>query len=249
MPLGKYWVRSRRGYQKRIRDMQDRIYRKPGYYTSRKVATGRGLKVAKSQNTKLATPLLPLSKVAKLPYYDQNNFTTGIVLAGGYVFTANGLYDPNITGVGHQPMGFDQMMLFYEHYTVTASKITVNFYNNDVDDAVIVGVLVAPDATVETVFSKLNENGMLKKHWLTPSGGTDPKCSITLAANISKINGKKDVKSEDDFRGDVAANPAEQSFFHLFAYNQTTTNTVNVVFEVMIEYTAIFTEPRKMTQS
>jgi len=220
------------------------------YYQSVKARTGKGVKAPSSDlNTIMHTPLLPLSKMGKLPYYDQNNFSTGVVLAGSYVFTANGLYDPNITGVGHQPMGFDQLMLFYEHYTVTNSKITVNFYNNDATYPVMVGISVNPDATPETVFSKINENGLLKKHWLTPSGGTNPKCSITLAANISKINGKRDVKSEDDFRGDVASNPAEQTYFHLFAYNQTTVNVVNVVFEVMIEYTAIFTEPRKMIQS
>lgn len=218
-------------------------------YTSVRSHTGKGVRKAKSQNTLLTTPVLPLQKSSILPYYDQNTFSTGAVLAGGYVFTANGLYDPNITGTGHQPMGFDQMMLFYEHYTVTNAKITVNFYNVDADDSVIVGVLIAPDATIETNFSKLNENGMLQKHWLTPSGGNNPKCSFTLNANISKLNGKKDVKSEDDFRGDAAANPAEQSYFHLFAYNQATVNVVAVIFEVLITYTATFTEPRKMVQS
>lgn len=249
MPLGKYWVRTRRGYSKRYRYNAEHMRRGTKLYQSVKQNTGRGVKEAPSQNLLLSTPLLPLSKDGTLPYYDQNNFTTGSVTAGGYVFTANGLFDPNITGVGHQPMGFDQMMLFYEHYTVTKAKITVNFYNLDTDDSVVVGLLVAPDATLETNFSKLNENGMLKKHWLTPSGGHDPKCSITLFANISKINGKKDVRSEDDFRGDAVSNPAEQTYFHLFAYNQATVNTVNVAFEVMIEYSAKFTEPRKMVQS
>lgn len=214
-----------------------------------KASTGKGLKVVRPQLTSLHSPLLPLSKTAVLPYYDQNNFSTGAVLAGGYVFTCNGLYDPNITGVGHQPMGFDQMMLFYEHYTVLKSKITVSFYNNSNTDSVVVGVLIAPDANIETVFSKLNENGMLTKKWLTPSTGTDPKVSFTLIANMSKINGKKDVSSEDDFRGDVSSNPPEQTYFHLFAYNQGTVSVVNVLFEVRVEYTAIFTEPRKMVQS
>lgn len=218
---------------------------------SRKQRTGKGIKVIRPENAIMHSPMLPLSKTVKLTYYDQNNFSTGAVLAGNYIFTANGLYDPNITGTGHQPMGFDQMMLFYEHYTVTLSKITVNFYNNDADDSVVVGILVAPDATPETVFSKLNENGLLVKKWLSPqtSGSPAAKCSLAIKANISKINGKKDVRSEDDFRGDVAANPLEQTYYHLFAYNQVTVNVVNVCFEVLLEYTAIFTEPRKMIQS
>jgi len=49
--------------------------------------------------------------------------------SNSYFFSANGLFDPNTTGTGHQPMGFDQMMLMYEQYTVFASKITVEFIN------------------------------------------------------------------------------------------------------------------------
>lgn len=216
----------------------------------RKQRTGRGMGLAPSSNALFDTPLLPLKRFGKLPYYDQNNFNTGAVLAGGYVFTANGLFDPNITGVGHQPMGFDQMMLFYEHYTVTKAKITANFYNADPDDSVIVGILIAPDSTIETNFSRLCENGMYQKRWLSPNNGGDGnKTSITIMADISKINGKKDVKSEDDFRGDATVNPAEQTYFHLFGYNQVTLAVVNVSFEVLIEYSAVFTEPRKMIQS
>jgi len=209
-----------------------------------------GMTTGYSLNTLTHTPLFPISKWGKLPYYDQNSFSTGALTAGGYVFSANGMFDPNITGVGHQPMGFDQMMLFYEHYTVTQAKITVNFYNTDADDSVIVGILIAPDATINTNFSALNENGMLVKRWLNnATGNSGNKTTLTIQADIAKINGRKDLIDDDIFRGDVAANPTEQSYIHLFAYNHVSVNVVTVAFEVTIEYVAKFTEPRKMTQS
>lgn len=252
MPLGKYWVRSRGGYKKRVRDSPDRYYTSRKTYRSQRRRTGKGMNVLykNPQNVLGHTPMLPLKKWGSMPYYDNNNFSTGAAgAAGGYVFTANGLYDPNITGVGHQPMGFDQMMLFYEHYTVTKAKITVNFYNNDVDDSVVVGILIAPDATIETNASKINENGLCVRKWLSYLANNDGnKCSLTMTANIAKINGKR-ILNEDDYRGDAAANPQEQSYFHLFAYNQVTTNAPNVFFEVLIEYIAEFSEPRKMIQS
>lgn len=212
--------------------------------------TRPAMAIPKSLNILTHTPLMPVSKWAKLPYYDQNTFSTGAVSAGGYVFAANGLYDPNITGTGHQPMGFDQLMLFYEHYTVTSAKITVNFYNGDADDSVVVGILIAPSETVETNFSKLNENGMLTKRWLNANAGNGNNlCTLTAYANIAKINGKDKVINDDVFRGDIGANPTEVTYFHLFAYNQVTANVVAVPFEIMIEYTALFAEPKKMTQS
>jgi len=217
---------------------------------SKKVIKSKGVKIPKSLNTNLNTPVLPIKKRATLSYYDNNNFTTGAAASSGYVFTANGLYDPNITGVGHQPMGFDQMMLFYEHYTVTSCRLTVNFYNADATNTAMVGILVAPDATLETNYSKLNENGLLKKIHLSPTGSNPNNFkTISMQVNISKINGKKDVKSEDDFRGDVASNPLEQTYFHVFGYNFINVNTVSIYFETLLEYTAEFTEPKKMIQS
>lgn len=221
-------------------------------YKFSKQKTGKGMRVAPSSNVLLHTPLLPLSKTGKLPYAEIGTQLTATAgsLAAGYVFTANGLFDPNITSTGHQPMGFDQMMLFYEHYTVTGSTITVNFQNMDAVNPCMVGILIAPDATIETDVDKLLENGMYVKKHLAAFGGSESKASITVHANISKINGKKDVKSENDFRGDVNANPAEQTYFHVFVYNPWTIAAATpIVFETLIEYDAIFTEPRKMTQS
>lgn len=228
-------------------------YGKGGYpktYTSSRARTGKGMKVLPSMNSLLHTPLLPLSKYARLPYYDSNSLTAPANgLSTAYVFTANGLYDPNISGVGHQPMGFDQLMLFYEHYCVLSAKITVNFYNVDIDDHCVVGILIAPDATIETSPSKLNENGMLVKKFAEPNTSGSSHTSATVSVNLGKVNGKKDVTAEDDMRGDIASNPTEQTYIHIFVYNITSANTVVIPFECTIEYTAKFTEPRKMIQS
>ena len=39
-----------------------------------------------------------------------------------YQFSCNGLYDPNITGTGHQPMYFDQVTPIYNQYRVIGAK-------------------------------------------------------------------------------------------------------------------------------
>jgi len=39
-------------------------------------------------------------------------------------FKANGCYDPNATGVGHQPRGWDEHVSLYNKYVVLGSKIT-----------------------------------------------------------------------------------------------------------------------------
>lgn len=50
------------------------------------------------------------------------------------VFYANGLYDPDITGTGHQPQGYDQWGDLYRTATVLKSKISF-LYNLTSDDS------------------------------------------------------------------------------------------------------------------
>lgn len=44
-----------------------------------------------------------------------------------YKFTTAGLYDPNVSGTGHQPKFYDEFASLYQRYIVRGSKITVRF--------------------------------------------------------------------------------------------------------------------------
>ena len=44
-------------------------------------------------------------------------------------YSGNGLNDPNITGGGHQPMGFDQFNSLYINYVVTGVKLILEGVN------------------------------------------------------------------------------------------------------------------------
>lgn len=59
-----------------------------------------------------------------------------------YSFRANSAFDPDYTGIGHQPLGFDQMMALYARYEVISTKCTATFFN-DQEEALIVGSYVS----------------------------------------------------------------------------------------------------------
>ena len=44
------------------------------------------------------------------------------------VYRLNSLFDPDLSGVGHQPYGYDQLMAIYQRYKVIYCDVEVGFY-------------------------------------------------------------------------------------------------------------------------
>lgn len=170
-------------------------------------------------------------------------------LAADYVFSANGLYDPNITGVGHQPIGFDQIMTMYNHYTVIGAKLTVMAHNGDATYEQFVGVSVQAGTTAITNGQEVIENGLCKFKYLNLSGDSGDKAVITYPLSIGKYMGRSNILSEDDFRGSSTSNPSEQVYFHVFGFPNNSQDTGAIRIDVIIDYITIFTEPKQLGQS
>lgn len=187
---------------------------------------------------------------AKLNYYDVITVSTGAGMAGTYVFSANGLYDPDITGTGHQPMPFDQLMLSFDHYCVTRAKITVNFRNTSSTTSVGVGLSINATNTATTNYQYLIENGVMVRDRLALAGSDDSIKTLSLPINISTFGGVPNLLDNPDYWGTIAANPAEQSFFHISFWNPDGSTVIGgTICEVFIEYESWFLEPRKNSSS
>lgn len=62
---------------------------------------------------------------ATLIYSDHYTLNPGAGTYTGQIHRLNSLFDPDYTGVGHQPRGFDQLALLYSRYRVNAVKVEV----------------------------------------------------------------------------------------------------------------------------
>lgn len=197
------------------------------------------------------TPLFSArSKHKMLPYYSNFNFTVPSTSLGvGYVYSANGLYDPDISGTGTQPMGFDQMMIFYEHYTVFSARITVTFRNISTTIAPVVYIAARGDTVVFTNPEQIMETGNTVSTQLMPAGIQGSLKELKMTVRVAPFLGFDDLMDSNVARGDIAANPAEGVFFHLGAYNNEALASGVVSFQVRIEYDAVFSEARVITTS
>lgn len=165
---------------------------------------------------------------------------------GTYIFSANGVYDPNITGIGHQPSGFDQLMTMYDHFVVIGAKITVTFVNNDANDPVVVGIDVRDSINAESDSRVIIESGTAKYANLSAKNNGDNQVTMEYRVNPNRFLGRSKPLSDPNLKGGASGNPVEQCYFHVFSGNlddQITlaqATTANIV----IEYQTILIEPK-----
>lgn len=166
--------------------------------------------------------------------------------AASYVFSANGLYDPNISGAGHQPSGFDEFMTMYNHYVVIGAKLTCTFVNTDSVYTQQVAIAARDSATPQADIRTSIEAGTCIHSVLSPSGHDRATQTLVYNLNPNKYLGRSKPLADPQLKGSSAANPTEQVYFHIMADPGNSSNSAIVGATVLIEYTVILIEPREV---
>lgn len=180
------------------------------------------------------------------------NPAAGATLAS-YVFRANSIYDPNRTGIGHQPLGRDIWAGIYNHYVVISSKITCMFIPTiGKTGTVIYGTYLDDDANItSTTYTDLVERKKTSYRYVNVATLDYIKpCEAYYSAQ--KWFGIKDIGDNNTRLGAaIGSTPAEECMFHCFL--QDTSNAGLDVdshqFSVIIEYYVEFTELQDQTQN
>lgn len=63
---------------------------------------------------------------------EKNNISTGST-ASGSTYSLTNAFDPDVSGFGKSPLGFDEMSVFYSNYRVNKVTYKVQFHSPDVD--------------------------------------------------------------------------------------------------------------------
>lgn len=169
-------------------------------------------------------------------------------LPASYVWSMNGLYDPDITSGGHQVIGFDEIMPLYDHYCVIGSRIRVNATNTDTVTAQDIALQLKDVSTISTDFQGVLENGNAKWTTLSPLGTGGSTRSLTVECSPTKFFTAK-VMQDDKYKGTVSSNPSDQVYCHMIVNPIVASDTSAVVCTVEIEYIAILSEPKQIARS
>ncbi len=203
--------------------------------------------------------LLKPKLMVKLRYVDTITIDPGAAAIGIHVFRANSIFDPDLTGTGHQPLLHDTYATLYDRYRVVSSKIKVRPV--PVSATVVVpgfwGVFGDEDAAVDYTLATavLEDSSRTGGQVRIEIGGAavmqgDSPLTRPL---IARFSGKKDLAPDgmlDSTAFGASPADAETTYkFIVWAGSILGNNVGAVNFLVEMEFVCELTDPINVTQS
>lgn len=148
---------------------------------------------------------VPDSRRTTLLYADQIQLNGGATTAATHIFRINSLFDPDYTGVGHQPRYFDQFAAMYNRYRVDEAFLEVTLATTSNVGCVVI-------ANTDNNLGGVGVASALElPHTSAPIcvQADNPK-TLRYRVNMAKVNGVSKAHYQDDrFSSLVTNNPAE----------------------------------------
>lgn len=178
-------------------------------------------------------------------YCETVQITTTAGVNDFYVWSGNGIFDPNITGSGSQPFGFDQWTAVYNRYLVYGSQCTVEIApTSSTQTLYTFKITLVPyplasglsttsaDVIAEMPFAK-TKTGTI---YTVGNGGNQ----LTSYATTAKVFGvsRQAIDSDDTYAAAVSANPSKQWSWWVHCNNLTDDGSTTYNVRIRIKYYA-----------
>lgn len=194
---------------------------------------------------------LPLTKVVKLQYFQNVQFSTTAGVLASYIFDMSSVFDPDYSGVGHSPYSSDSWSGVYSNYEVLGSKISVKWCNNATNAIPhTVGVVIDKDATLlSTNTDNLKELQHGRAFSILPANSNANR--TTTAYYSPKVIYGTSATNNHQFKAAWTSNPSLRTFAILVAQasDYSTSSTANMTAQVHIEYITRMSSPVELPGS
>jgi hypothetical protein len=171
--------------------------------------------------------------------YAESILATGV--SGAMVsqfFQGSSLYDPNLSGVGHQPFGFDQYTPFFQRYYVTGvrAKLTAVADANS-----WVAMHIGPEYT--SVPTSVQNVAELPRSVYGVANLAIP-LKLNYSASAQEMYGITDnaALASTDVTAPTNASPTKNWFIRVYGESCDASSTTHLYYMVEIEYDVIFFE-------
>lgn len=189
----------------------------------------------------------PTKLACKLKYGQV--FTVGTIIPGTSwynIFRGNSIFDPDVSGTGHQPRYHDTLEALYKYYYVSASSIKVNFHASTAAGGIL--AFVVPDASTDSAAIPVSAHDVIElpgsrwKHMGAENTGPAPT-TIRMRQTSSVLQEDDRIKATP-----FGGNPVNNWDFIVGMFNATASNTGGWV-SVEIIYDVICSELVEPSQS
>ncbi len=196
----------------------------------------------------MAPTVVKPGTVVKMKYTDLITLSNFAVGQDFHIFRAASIFDPDFTGVGHQPMGHDQWANLYQRYRVLGCNLKATFINQSLtlSEAEHVGMCVA-ETTNLGLARDMAEQPTNRQSLLGPTG--NQTWSGSIYCDLAKFEGDPGAKYDKDYSSDMNNNPPRDIFFYVWAQDIDGDDSVEVTCLVELEYTVRLYDRVDLTRS
>lgn len=216
---------------------------KPRVIRRRRFVKRRGNKMT---NVNRGLQPIPSRYICKMKY--ATTVTTDAT--GQYIFNLNSLYDPDRTGLGHQPYGFDNLALLYNRYRVISTGYRVIMPTSTTGTPITVSALPSNDLGITFADDSVIRENPRAKYIVQNPGAT----ALVLhgKVHIPSLMGRTRAQymADDNYQAVVTSNPSEQALLYLGGFNALTGAPLQfVALNVILEFTVEWFDIKHVVQS
>lgn len=197
----------------------------------------------------------PTSPVIHMRYCSGATLTSTLGTIGTYNLKVNSIFDPDGTGVGHQPLGHDQWSAFFSRYTVLGSKTTAVFNSSNASIPMVCGLYLTDSPTVGgTSVTDIQEQGKSKYIVIQPNtNGNNASQFKPLVMNYSakRWHQVKDAKDADTLEANFGSDPVDLTYVLLYVgpFDGSSTATQSIFCQYQIDFIVCMKDPNELSGS
>lgn len=196
--------------------------------------------------------VFPDSYFCKLKYEQTLNMKPFVAAPiSRQLISGNGIHDVDISGLGHQPMGYDQITALYNSWKVYASSIKVQVMTVGSGAAYFSKFSLYPtlNSSIDLDLDEAGETPYGRSTFVSDRDGGN-KNFLSNFMTTKKIYGQKSIDPDPSFTGAVGSNPSALWYWIL---DMTTidgsTNIGDIYVNIKVKYYVKFWDRIQLTGS
>jgi hypothetical protein len=183
-------------------------------------------------------------------YSDFQSFSLATLVGTQQLYRMNSLFDPDKTGVGHQPYGYDQLTPLYLRYRVLRFKYKVTFATSSSDYYALVIPVNGSLQSAITNATTFNQAAESPRGRSTIISSATRSIIMTGNVSLNALNGvtRMEYLTDDRFQAANSTNPTEVIDLAIGWFNPSG-GSITINFGVELQYETDLHDPILVAES